>query len=704
MIRVLFICVLLLTSCGKGDKEMSEPKAAKIEHEIKVGSETIKDHYFWMRASDWPKSVKEEAIIAHLNAENTYSEHFFKGSEEIKDKFFNEIKGRIKLSDQSAYIKIDNYYYYTRTEADKGYPIYCRKFGSLESPEEILLDVNKLAEGKKYTKVGAFSIDPTHSRVAYGIDFSGDEKYTIKILDLEKGEYLSDSIENTSGNIVWHKNMHGFFYTPLNANHRTDSVFYHAINSSSSSDRKIFEEPKSEYFVGIEESASRSYLFVGVDGYSDTEMHFLSLDQDDLTLKMVQTRKKDVKYSVEHNGDYFYMLTNDVGHNFRIVRTLLQNISDNNWMEYIPLDHDRALNDFSITEDFLILNYKVKGLPLVKVLHLKDGSAQVVNFQDESYTAYGYSTNFVENDIRVDYSSLSRPDTTYSYNFDKNKLDILKEQEIPSGHTIADYEVKRIWADNNGVEVPISLVYKKSLFKNDGTNPLYLYGYGSYGISVDPKFRSSIISLLDRGFVYAIAHIRGGSDLGYQWYLDGKFLKKKNTFEDFIACAEKLVSDKYTSNGNIVIMGGSAGGMLIGAAVNMKPELFKAAVAHVPFVDVLNTMVDDTLPLTPGEYSEWGNPKDKEYFEYIKSYSPYDNVHKQEYPYIFVTAGVSDPRVGYWEAAKWVAKLRELKKDDNLVVLKTNMTSGHFGSSDRFDYIKEVAEEFVFIMKVFDIK
>ena len=702
MIRIALICLFLLTSCGKKEGEVPEPKAAKIEHETTIGDVTLQDNYSWMRSKDWPGEIKEDAIVAHLKTENAYADHFFKDLGETKDKFFNEIKGRIQLDDQSAYVKIDNYYYYTRTEGEKGHPIYCRRFGSLEAPEEIILDVNKLAEGKKFTKVGAISVDPTHSKLAYGIDFSGSEKYAIRILNLENGEYLSDNIEDTHGDIVWHRVAQGFFYTPLSKEHRTDTVMYHEIGNNT--DQKIFEEKRPEYSVGIDQSASKKYLFIGAEGYSDSEISLLSLETNDFTTQIIQPRKKDIQYSVEHNGDYIYTLTNDVGANFRITRSMIANLTDNRWDEYIPLDKDRALDDFDMTEDLLILNYKAKGLPSIKALHLKDGKAQLLSFPDEAYTAKGFSTNFVENDIRVSYSSLARPNTIYTYDFDKNKLNILKEQVIPSGHIPSDYEVKRIWADNNGIKVPVSLVYKKSLFKHDGTNPLYLYGYGSYGVGTEPSFRNNILSLVDRGFVYAIAHVRGGDELGYQWYLDGKLLKKKNTFEDFIACAEALIAEKYTSKGNIVAMGGSAGGMLMGAAVNMKPELFKAVVAHVPFVDVLNTMLDETLPVTPLEYSEWGNPKDKEYFEYIKSYSPYDNVEKKEYPYIFVTTGASDPRVGYWEPAKWVAKLREMKKDDNLVLFKVDLDSGHCGSSCRFDYIQEVAEEFAFITKVFGIK
>lgn len=703
MIRIVLICLFLLTSCGKKEGEVPAPKATKIDHETKVGDLAIHDNYFWMRDQNWPQEVTSDAILAHLQDENKYTEHFFNDLGDVKDKFFNEIKGRIQLADQSAYVKIDNYYYYTRTEEEKGYSIYCRRFGSMEAPEEIILDVNKLAEGKKFTKVAAVSIDPTHSKLAYNVDFSGDEKYVIRVFDLEKGEYLSDSIEDVAGDIIWHRNLPGFFYTPVNKDLRMDTVMYHEVGSSNDTNKIIFEEKDPKYHVGITQSASKKYLFIDASGLSDSEISLLSLEDINLTKQLVQARKKDIQYSVEHNGDYLYMLTNDIGSNFRITRSAIKDIADNHWAEYMPLDKERSLIDFDITEDYLILNYKVKGLPLVKVLHLKDGKAQIVNFTDEAYTAQGFSTNFVENDIRVQYSSLARPNTTYTYDFDKNKLNILKEQNIPSGHNPSDYEVKRIWANNNDVKVPVTLVYKKSLFKNDGSNPLYLYGYGSYGHATEPAFRSSIVSLLDRGFVYAIAHVRGGDDLGYQWYLDAKLLTKQNTFNDFIACAETLVAEKYTSQGNIVIMGGSAGGLLVGAAVNMKPELFKVVVAHVPFVDALNTMLDATLPLTPGEYNEWGNPQEKEYFDYIKSYSPYDNVAEKEYPHIFATAGLNDPRVGYWEAAKWVAKLREMKKDDNVVILKTNLDAGHQGSSDRFDYIKEIAEEFAFISKVFGI-
>jgi oligopeptidase B len=703
MLKIALVCLFLLTSCSKKESEMPAPKAVKIEHETKAGDNAIRDNYFWMRDKGWPKSVTEEPILTHLKEENAYTEHFFKSLDSTTDKLFNELKGRIKLTDQDVYTKVDNYYYYTRTEEALSYPIFCRKFGAMDAPEEIVLDVNQLAEGKKFTKIGAVAVNSSHSKLAYSVDFAGDEKCEIKVWDFDTGQHMSDSIKNCAGNIVWHNNREGFFYTPVREDHRVDTVMFHDLGSDAKVDKKIFAESNAEYQVMIEKSKSRQYLFIGSEGHSDSEKHLVSLNDDALQTQLIKAKKANIKYEVEHNGNYIYMLTNDVGDNFRIVRSEIQNLNYDNWAEYIPLDKNKPLDDFDMSEDYLVLNYKQDGLSSVKMLHLKDGRAQFLTFPDEAYAAVGSVSNFLENDLRVEYSSLSRPRTIYSYDFDKNKLNILKETEIPTGHQPDDYQVKRVWAMHGDTKIPVSLVYKKSLFKNDGSNPLYLYGYGSYGIEVAPSFRSTILSLVDRGFVYAIAHIRGGSDLGYDWYLSAKFLNKKNTFEDFIACTEMLINDKYTSKGNIVIMGGSAGGMLVGAAINMKPDLYKAVVAHVPFVDVLNTMLDETLPLTPLEYNEWGNPKDPKYFDYIKSYSPYDNIVAQNYPHIYVTAGISDPRVGYWEPAKWVAKLREMKTDESIVLLKTNLDAGHQGASGRFDALKEVAEEFAFIIKIFNI-
>ena len=601
----------------------------------------------------------------------------------------------------------DDYYYYSRTEEAKSYPIYCRKHESLDSPEEIILDVNKLAEGKQFTQVNSVTVSPDHNIMAFTVDYSGDEKYLVRLVDLRTGEFLPDTISDVSGGgnpIVWHRTLKGFFYTSINKDLRPDTVMFHELGGEVAKDKIVLQEKNPTYSVDLAKSASDEYLIISSAGLSSDESQIVSLKDNDFNTQLVKARATNVKYKIEHNDSYIYMLTNDAGPNFRITRADIKDLGYDNWKEYIPLDTEKALLDFSISNNYILLNYTQKALPLVKVLHMKDGKAQILTFPDEAFTAKAYSTNFLEDDIRVEYSSLIRPKIIYTYDFYRNKLSVLKSTEVLGGYNPEEYEVRRLWADNKGVKIPVSLFYKKSLFKKDGTNPLYLYGYGSYGIAVNPSFRNDIISLVNKGFIFAIAHIRGGEELGYDWYQSAKFLNKKNTFEDYIACSEFLIQEQYTSKGNIVASGGSAGGLLVGAVINMKPELYKVAVAHVPFVDMLNTMLDESLPLTPGEFEEWGNPKKPEFFEYMKSYSPYDNVIAQDYPNIYSTAGVSDPRVGYWEAAKWVAKLREYKTDDNVILLHTNMSAGHFSSADRFEQITEYAEEYAFILKVFGIK
>ena len=684
---------------------MTAPIAKKVNNIHEIHSTKNNDEYAWLRSKGWPDKVSEEEILSYLKAENLYFEQFISPLEEEKNKFFEELKGRIKLADQSTYVKKDDYYYYTRTEEDKDYSIYCRKKGSKEANEEILLDVNKLAENKKYTSIGSFSVSPDHKLLAYSVDYTGGEKYTIKIYDLEAKQYLPDEIENTIGSIVWHENLPGFFYTPTDENWRNDKVLFHKLGDKSESDKLIFHEQDKLYLVGIHKTGSKKYVNISSRGHDCNENYLILMDDENFIPRLIKPRKDKIFYDIDHNGDYLYIYTNEGAENFRIMRAKIDNFQDvNSWQIFVDEKKQEYLFGCDITANFIILNYKVKGLPAAIIKNLSSGEEKTINFPDDAFTANSYSTNFKEDDIRVDYSSLSRPNTVFEYKFDQNKLNILKIQEIPSGLNSDEYNVERIFVKNEGVEVPVSLFYKKSLFKKDGTNPLYLYGYGSYGISIPPSFRNSAISLVNRGFVYAIAHIRGGDDLGHQWYEAAKFLNKKRTFNDFIAVSEYLIDQKYTSKGNIVIVGGSAGGMLIGNVINEKPEFYKAAIAHVPFVDVLNTMLDDSLPLTPHEFKEWGNPQEKEYFEYIKSYSPYDNVKAQNYPHLFVTAGLSDPRVGYWEAAKWVARLRSLKTDNNLLLLKTNMSFGHSGASGRFDYLKEAAEDLVFIMNVFGIK
>ncbi len=682
---------------------MQPPIANKIDYSFTLHDQKITDEYNWLRDIEWP-NVNDKKIIEYLQAENKYSERFFESLQKEKDKIFEELKGRIKLADQSTYVKKDSYYYYTRTEENTEYPIYCRKIGSVDAPEEIILDVNAVAKDSKFTDIGLVAVSPDHTLIAYSVDFTGDEKYTIKVYNLKSKEYLPDEIHNVSRNIIWHEELKGFFYMPINENSRCDKLMFHSLGELTSNGKLVHHITDPLYQLNAAKSSSRKYIFIDISGHNENEIYAIEMRDHSFQPKLIRASKDGIFYDVEHNGDNFYINTNEGAKNFRIVLVNVNDFQNDSWKNnYIPEEPTRYLSSFDITNNYLIVNYRDQGLPVIKIKHLKEHNEKIIHFPDAAFTASAMSTNFDEDDIRVNYSSLARPNTTYSYDFNSEQLSILKIQEIPSGFNSEEYMVERIFADNDGVKVPITLLYKKSLFNKDGKNPVYLYGYGSYGVSIPVSFRNTAISLVNRGFVYALAHIRGGDDLGHDWYKAAKFLNKKRTFDDFIASAKQLIKEKYTSKGNIVVCGGSAGGMLIGAVINQQPELFKAALAHVPFVDVLNTMLDEELPLTPSEFKEWGNPKEPDYFNYIKSYSPYDNIKAQNYPSLFITAGISDPRVGYWEAAKWAAKIRATKTDDNILLLKTNMDSGHKGSSGRFDYLKEAADDIIFIFRIFDV-
>lgn len=704
MYRLIFLSIFCLTllvmTCDQKESHMIEPKATKIQHSFTLHNQTINDEYAWLRDKNWPK-VTDTKILEYLESENSYFEHFLSPLQERKEQIFQELKGRIKLDDQSPYIKKDNYYYYTRTEVNKEYPIYCRKFNDTDAPEELILDVNQLVENKSFTRIGAISVSPDHKLLAYSIDFTGNEKYTIRIYNIADNTYLIDEIPDTIGDIVWHESVFGFFYTPTTDNWRCDKVLFHTIGNKSK-DKLILHEPDNLYQVDVSKSADRKYIIISIGGHDNNELHIISMLDETFSPQLLKKRQEGLFHDIEHHEGYFYLKTNENAQNFHITRIHAVDFVTSNWEEYIKEEPEQYLSDFDITKDYLILNYTVLGLPLIKVHDLNSGKTNILRFPDRAFNAGAASTNFDENDIRVGYSSLARPNTTYSYNFLDDKLSIIKVQEIPTGFDSDEYNVERIFANTDNVSVPITIFYKKSLFKKDGSNPLYLYGYGSYGIGIPVSFRNSAVSIADRGFVFAIAHIRGGDELGHQWYEAAKFLNKERTFNDFIACAQKLIDEKYTTKGNIVISGGSAGGLLIGVSINQAPDLFKAAITHVPFVDILNTMLDTSLPLTPGEFKEWGNPQELDYFNYIKSYSPYDNLKQQNYSAMMVTAGLSDPRVGYWEAAKWVARIRDLNTGNNPIIFKVNMDFGHQGASGRFEYLKEAAEELVFMFKIFD--
>lgn len=684
---------------------LQTPTAKKQEQITEIHHTKLIDEYAWLRSKNWPDQLSDADIIHYLESENQFFEAYMSPNQSRKDSLFEELKGRIKLTDQSTYTKKDEYYYYSRTEEEKEYDIYCRKKGSINAEEHILLDVNELAKGKEYTAVGDISFSPDHRFMCYSSDFTGGEKYTINVYDLEKKAFLEDQIPDTIGSIVWHETLPGFFYTPVDSNWRYNKVKFHKLGDNYTNDSLILHESDILYSTDVRKSSSKKHIIITVSGHDNNEEYLIDMKDNTLKPVLVKARKEKVLYTLDHGENFFYMHTNDQGADkFKILRC-----PDNkdpsifgHWEMYITEKKDRDLSNFDITKRYILLNYTYHALPLLIVKEFSSGEEKTISFPDSAYTAYSFSANFEEDDIRINYTSLSRPSTFYQYDYEKENLSILKIQEIPTGHNPDDYMVERIFAtSSDGTKIPISLVYKKSLFKKDGSNPLYLYGYGSYGIGVSPSFSISALSLVNRGFIYAIAHIRGGNDVDYDWYKAAKFLTKKRTFEDFIAVAEHVIAEHYTSIGNIAIMGGSAGGLLIGVTINERPELFKLAIAHVPFVDFLNTMLDEELPLTPQEYKEWGNPNDKEYFDYMLTYSPYENVAKKDYPHLFVTAGLSDPRVGYWEAAKWVARLRDQKTDDNLIILKTNMQYGHSGASGRFDYLREKTEDLVFILERF---
>ena len=677
---------------------MLTPSAAKKSHVTEIHGDLINDDYFWLRDKDNPE------VIEYLKAENAYTEQVLEPHAELRESLFQELKARIKEDDDSVPAKKDNYYYYSRVAAGKQYAIHCRKKGDLNSPEEIIIDENQLAEDRPYFSLGTFSVSPDHKLLAYSEDIDGSETYTLRIKNLETGELLPEQIENTFYSLEWVNDNRTFYYTVLDESLRPYRLYRHTLGQPVEQDELIYEEQDSQFFVGCDKSRDDRYIFLETDGKITSEQYFVSADDPQGQFEIIAPRQKGHEYSAIHHEGYFYILTNDRAENFRVDLTLVSQPQQKYWQEFIPHDPDRLIEDIDEFKDYLIIDERYQGLSQLRVIELKSQAAHYIQFDDPTYLVFGSSNwEYETQTFRFGYTSLVQPMTVFEYDLKTRSKTILKQDRIPGGYDPDRYHSERIFApSHDGVEIPISLVYRKD-FKRDGTHPLYLYGYGSYGASIDPGFSPNQLSLLNRGFVYAIAHVRGGSEMGRHWYESGKFLQKKNTFLDFVGCAQHLIAENYTRAGNIAISGGSAGGLLVGATINLKPELFKAAIAHVPFVDVLNTMMDATLPLTPLEYDEWGNPADREFYRYIRSYSPYDNVEAKDYPHLLITAGLNDPRVTYWEPAKWTAKLRLLKTDNNLLLLKTNMDSGHAGSSGRYEYLKEVALEYTFLLTIFEL-
>jgi oligopeptidase B len=679
------------------------PVAKKVPYERIIHGEKIVDDYHWMRDPSWPK-VSNKEVLSHLKAENKHTEAFFKPLKEERERIYKEIVGRIKLDDQSFPIKHRTYYYSSRTTKKSNYSIYVRR-QTPNGVDEVIFDGNQESKGHKYFSLGSIAVSPNEKLMAYSVDTKGDERYTARIRDLTSGKNLPDLLENVSS-IVWDELDKGFFYTKMDASWRATEFYYHKLGTQQKDDPLLYKEKDPIFSISIEKTSDYKYVILSVGSSDSNELQYIDSRAADHKLNMLIPRRDDHLCSVDHIHDHFYIQTNDKGKNFRLVRVKDTAPTPDNYVEIIAHSDSKYLLNVDLYDSFFVTEIREMGLPEIRLVNYNLEEYDKISFPDPAYTASSiYSCHNSDKELFISYSSPISPATVFKYTVATRKLVPVKVQEIPSGYNKEDYGCERVFVPSRDgkAQIPVSLVYKKSLFLGDGSNPLFLYGYGSYGISMKPSFSVSTLSFLDRGFVYAIAHIRGGDELGFKWYEDAKFLNKKLTFYDFIDCAKFLIEKHYTSQGKIAISGGSAGGLLMGNVINEAPELFKAVIAHVPFVDVLNTMLDDTLPLTPGEFKEWGNPKEKEFFDYIKSYSPYDNVKPQAYPIMYVLAGLNDPRVTYWEPAKWVAKLRDHKTDNNLLLFETNMDTGHAGKTGRFHRIKEATKEYAFIFHVFGL-
>lgn len=683
----------------------SIPKISKILNTVKIHNEELIDNYSWIKQKDWKEVILNPnklnaQVKKYLDEENLFKENQLKDINHIEKKLFEELKSKIKNEDNSVPKKDGNYFYGYKYNKNSEYPIYYRK-NTTNNSEEIILDCEKKSKTHTYFNVASISHSHDHKDVAYNIDTNGSEYFSIFIEDIQKQELLSPEIKNTTGDIVWSLDNNYIFYVRLDQNHRPTKVFKHKIGSNSDKDLLIYEEKDPSFFCSINLSKNKNYLFIRTADHETSEYLFINLKLNEITPTLFKKRIKKIEYDLEHHEKFFLISTNvDNAKNFKIM--ISHEESYQKWEEFIPYERVNLILDFILLKDWLIRLERTEGSENIIVLNLNNKNQHKISFDEEAYNlsldhGYEYETDT----FRYSYSSPTTPKSIFDYDCKSKKQELKKTQEVPSGHNKDDYICKKIFATaHDNEKIPITILYKKGV-KLDSSNHLLLHGYGSYGISIPSNFSTNRLSLVDRGIVYAIAHIRGGKEKGYEWYENGKLLNKKNTFLDFISCAEKLCEDKYTSPKKIIAQGGSAGGLLMGYIANERPDLFLGIIAQVPFVDICNTMLDEDLPLTVTEIPEWGDIKnDKKSFLYVKSYSPYDNVKKQNYPHMLVTGGISDPRVTYWEMTKWVAKLRENKTDDNLLLLHMNMTAGHSGASGRFDYLKEIAMEYGFVLKI----
>lgn len=699
-IKIFIFSIMIGSQLLIGCKtEPSAPIATKIPKDLVMHGDTRVDPYYWMNERD----TKE--VIDYLNAENEYASSVMKGTERLQESLFLEIKGRIKEQDESVPYFENGYFYYSRYEEGKEYPIYCRKKDALSNAEEIMLDVNKMAEGFAYYSIQGVNVSINNKIVAFGVDSVSRRQYTVYFKNLETGEMLNSVIPNTTGSVAWANDNKTVFYTVKDEALRPHRVYRHSIeNESSVKDELIYEENDETFSAFVYKSKSHQYIFVGSGSTLSTEYNYLNADNPHGGLNVVQLREKGLEYSVTHFGDKFYIVTNFNAKNFRLMETSVNKTEKKYWKEVIPHRNDVLLSGVEVFKNYLVVDERKEGLQQLRIINQQTNDEHYLNFGEEAYSAWiSINPEFDTPLLRFAYTSLTTPFSTFDYNMETRTKELLKQTEVLGDFAPENYETKRFWVTaSDGKRIPLSLVYRKGLELN-GDNPTLLYAYGSYGMSMDPYFSSARLSLLDRGFVYAIAHIRGGEELGREWYEDGKLLNKINTFTDFIDCSQYLIDNKYTNATKLFAMGGSAGGLLMGAVVNMRPDLYKGVIAQVPFVDVVTSMLDTSIPLTTGEYDEWGNPNDSVYYQYMKLYSPYDQVKAQNYPNMLVTTGYHDSQVQYFEPAKWVAKLRDVKTDDNILLFKIDMDAGHGGASGRFKSLHEVAYEYAFMFKLLNI-
>lgn len=720
LFAIAFTFAVASSSCNSSDSSMAShnqpelteaqfpapPTAEKQTHITEIHGLQLEDDYFWMRLSDEQKEATEPdeqtaKVVDYLNRENDYTKEVMNGTEAFQENLFNEIVGRIKQDDQSVPLLDNGYYYYSRYEEGKEYAIYCRKLGSLEAEEQVMLNVNEMAEGFNYYAVGGQSVSTNNNLLAFSVDTVSRREYTLQFKDLTTGEVLADRIPGTTGGATWANDNKTVYYSkkdPITL--RSSRIFKHVLGTDASADVLVFEEADETFSCGIGKSKSEQYLMIASYSTVSNEWRYLDANTPNGEWKIIQPRERNLEYSCSHYGDHFYITTNRDAKNFKLVRTPINATTYDNWEDVLPHRDATLLEGVDIFKDYLVVSERTEGLNQIRVKRWDDAADYYIQFPDPTYSAYvGANPDFDTKQLRYGYNSMTTPSSVFEMDMVSQATNLLKQQEVLGGSfDPANYESERVMVEaRDGTKVPVSIVSRKGV-KKDGNNPFLLYAYGSYGYSMDAGFSSTRLSLLDRGFVYAIAHIRGGQEMGRDWYEDGKMFNKKNTFTDFVDCGQAMVDLGYTSPQHLYAMGGSAGGLLMGAVINMAPALFNGVIAAVPFVDVINTMLDESIPLTTGEFDEWGNPKNKDSFDYMMSYSPYDNVTAQDYPHMLVTTGYWDSQVQYWEPAKWVAKLRDTKTGENLLVMDCNMETGHGGASGRFKRLRETAMEYAFFM------